>query len=207
MIQRWRCWRVGRIRECFVVIRKVTQVNEWWIVIHMKHWRFISKNGRLLFDFHTMFHFINHIREKSLAWTYCFARFWTYYYWWSWICWQLINHCKPFKLKIGVNRFGDITVVIVCIIIWNVHNSILKAKHHTLTFFSNKQYFRNIWKDGELMFSLWTHVAIMHKGNGRTKRNYQASYLKGQKKQGLHSKQMKTSRPHKPTMKKKLIQY
>jgi hypothetical protein len=54
-----------------------------------------------------------------------------------------------------INRFGDIIVVIVCIIIWNVHSSRLETTDHTQTFFNNKRNFRSIWKDGELMFSLW----------------------------------------------------
>jgi len=45
MNQRWGHWKVGRIKECSIIGRGVTQVNEQWIVTWTMQQRFISKDG------------------------------------------------------------------------------------------------------------------------------------------------------------------
>lgn len=133
---------------------------------------------------------------QSLAWTYCFARFWTYYYWWSWICWHWSTIASPssWKLKL-INKFGDIIVVIVRIIIWNVHSSKLEAKHKHKHFLVTNKTLETFGKMMSSCFPCEWNVDILHKGNGRMRRNYQAIYLRRQKKQGLHSKTSKNITP------------
>jgi hypothetical protein len=99
-----------------------------------------------------------------------------------------------------INRFGDIIVIIyassfeMCTILDSKLN--ITHKHFLVTNGTPEAFGRMV----SSCFPCEWNVAILHKSNGRTRKNYQASYLRRQKK--LHSKQAKTSRPHKPTMKK-----